>query len=102
MLQGFQNIWICIFLKFLRIYIEFTSFLVWKRKRKNDFYLRKGPWKKFSSRGEAPGRRLKQGSGGRPDSGAWGCRRRGGTWGKARERREEPRGGLGWARGCLR
>ena len=63
MLQGFQNIWICIFLKFLRIYIEFTSLLVWKRKRKKDFYLRKGPWKKFSSREEAPGRRLKQGSG---------------------------------------
>ena len=39
-------------------------------KEKKDFYLRKGPWKKFSSRGEAPGRRLKQGSGGRPDSGA--------------------------------
>ena len=43
-----------------------------------------------------------RGGGGQSDSGACGGRRRRGTWGKARERREEPRGGLGWARGGLR
>ena len=70
--------------------------------KEKGFLFAQRPRKKFSSRGEAPGRRLKQGSGGLPDSGAWGGRRRGGTWGKARGRREEPSGGLGWARGGLR
>ena len=36
------------------------------------FFSQKHPWPE-----------LKQGSGGRPDFGAWGGRRRGGTWGKA-------------------
>ena len=73
-----------------------------EKEKEKGFLFAQRPRKKFSSRGEAPGRRLKQGSGGRLDSGAWGGRRRGGTWGKARGRREEPSGGLGWARGGLR
>ena len=72
-----------------------------KEKEKGFLFAQRPLEEVFFSR-RAPGRHLKQGSGGRPDSGAWGGRRRGGTWGKARERREEPRGGLGWARGGLR
>ena len=67
------------------------GFLFAQRPLEEVFFLQKHPWPE-----------LKQGSGGRPDFGAWGGRRGGGTWGKAKGRREEPIGGLGWARGGLR
>ena len=49
------------------------------------FLFKRGPWPD-----------LEQGSVGRPDSGAWGRRRRGPGGGKARGGRALPRGGFGW------
>src|SRR6185312_11143788 len=53
------------------------------------FFSRRGPWPVWENRG----------GGGRRDSGVGAHRGRGESGGKASRRREEPKGGLGWARG---
>ena len=60
------------------------GFLFAQRPLEEVFFSQKHPWPE-----------LKQGSGGQPDSGAWGQWRRGELGGGARGEREQPWGGLG-------
>ena len=80
---------------FLRIYIEFTSSLLWKRKGKRISFCAKTPELLFSFQLGSLASLGNRGGGGRRKSGACGQRRRGGAGGGARGRREGPVDGLG-------
>jgi len=71
-------------------------FLKTKEKEKENLHL--GPWTSFFFSPRVPGWFEKQRRGGRPESGVGAHRGRGESGGKASRRREEPKGGLGWAR----
>jgi len=71
-------------------------FLKTKEKEKENLHL--GPWTSFFFSPRVPGWFEKQRRGGRRDSGVGAHRGLGESGGKASRRREEPKGGLGWAR----
>jgi len=86
------------FSDFSTILYGIYKFAVFENKRKRKGNLASRPLDFYFFSPWVPGRGLKQGRQWRPDSDAYGGRRRGGIGGGARGGREGPRGGLGWAR----
>ena len=83
---------------FLRISRHFQSLLFWETKEKERTFCAEAPGRLFLLADRPLAGLQSRGGGGRRDSGVGAHRGRGESGGKASRRREEPKGGLGWAR----